>query len=426
MRVLLTGANGFIGSAVRAGLHAAGHEIVAATHSEAALPGVARIVALDLARAGAEDWLPHLAGVDAVVNTAGVLQDSPRDSTAGVHEKGADALFAACERAGIRRVIHFSAIGVDRATPTAFSRSKLAGDRALMARDLDWVILRPAVVVGRGAYGGSALFRGLASLPVLPVAPDTAPLQVVQREDVVRTVLFFLAPGAPARVALDLAGPEPLAMSEVVAAYRSWLGWPPARRWTVPGWLMKAMYRAGDLVALLGWRPPMRTTAMREIRRGAVGDPAPWIAATGIVPQSLPAALAAEPASVQERWFAQLYFAKPLVYGVLALFWIGTGIVSLGPGFEIGRAIMQAGGAGIFEIPGIVAGALADIAIGAAIAFRSTARLGLYGGIALSFAYMVIGTAMLPGLWIEPLGPMLKIFPIVALHLAALAIREDR
>ncbi len=93
-----------------------------------------------MARADPDTWQAHLAGVDALVNCAGVLQDSPRDSTK-VHASGAAALFAACERAGFRRVIHFSAIGVDRVAPTDFSRSKLKGDQDLMARDLDWVIL---------------------------------------------------------------------------------------------------------------------------------------------------------------------------------------------------------------------------------------------------------------------------------------------
>src|SRR6202045_1759170 len=91
--------------------------------------------------------------------------------TRGVHVDGIASLFAACEQTGVRRVEHFSTIGVDREAPTAFSRTKLEGDRRLMASDLDWIILRPSVVVGRPAYGGSALFRGLASLPVLPVMP---------------------------------------------------------------------------------------------------------------------------------------------------------------------------------------------------------------------------------------------------------------
>jgi uncharacterized protein YbjT (DUF2867 family) len=74
---------------------------------------------LDIADAtDPKDWWPHLVGVDAVVNCAGVLQDSPRDSTIGVHHDGAAALFLACEK-GVRRVVHVSAIGVDRASSRA-------------------------------------------------------------------------------------------------------------------------------------------------------------------------------------------------------------------------------------------------------------------------------------------------------------------
>src|SRR5207302_11426219 len=153
-------------------------------------------------------WLPHLDGVDAVVNCAGVLQDSPNDSTSMVDHHGIATLFAACEQLKIRRVIHFSAIGVDRQTPSNFSETKLSGDKALMERNLDWIILRPSVVIGRPAYGASALMRGLAALPAIPVMPNTGPLQIVLLEDVVRTVEYFLDPAAPTRRIVELAGPD--------------------------------------------------------------------------------------------------------------------------------------------------------------------------------------------------------------------------
>jgi nucleoside-diphosphate-sugar epimerase len=193
LRILLTGATGLIGRAVLVSLHGEGHAVVAvARNADAAarLPEAVACIALDIAKATSPaDWLPHLVGIDALVNCAGVLQDSPRDSTAGVHAEGAAALFAACERAGVRRVVQISAIGVDQGA-TAFARTKLAGDKALMARNLDWAILRPSVVVGRPAYGGSALFRALAALPILPRLADAGPLQIVQLDDLVRTVLF--------------------------------------------------------------------------------------------------------------------------------------------------------------------------------------------------------------------------------------------
>jgi uncharacterized protein YbjT (DUF2867 family) len=373
------------------------------------------------------DWVPHLDGVDAAINCAGVLQDGFSDSTAAAHARGPAALFSACEQAGIRRVIHVSAIGVDREAPTESSRSKAQSDRTLMATGLDWVILRPSVVVGRPAYGGSALFRGLAALPIVPHISGAGMLQVVQLDDVVDTVVYFLRPDAPRRVALDIAGLEPLDFNDVVAAYRSWYGWRPARQVRVPRWLMAVTCRLGDFAGRLGWRPPIRTTAQKEILRGAVGDPGPWIAMTGIVPRSLEQSFAATPAAVQERWFARLYLLKPVLLAVLSLFWIVTGLISLGPGWDMGVALMREGGVtGRGATAAVVAGALADLCIGIAIALRRTARPALWAAVALSLVYAVLGTLLVPRLWIEPLGPMLKIWPIVALHLAALAILEDR
>ena len=429
MRILLIGASGFIGSSVADRLRAAGHEIVGVVRRRGpAATGIEadRLVQLDIARTTADDWLAHLAGIDAVVNTAGVLQDSPTDSTHGVHAAGASALFEACERAGVRRVVHLSAIGVDRGGVSEFSRSKLAGDEALMRRDLDWVILRPSVVLGRSAYGAGAMFRGLAALPVLPVPDETGPLQVVHLDDLVDTIVFFVNPDAPARQAIEVAGPERLSFAEVVAAFRRWLGWRPAKVVRMPGWAAHAMYRLGDLVGRLGWRAPMRSTAKREIVRGAVGDSEEWTRLTGIEPRSLHDALGADPASVQERWFAQLYFLKPAVFVSLALFWTLTGLVSLGPGWQTGLGYMTAAGAEALAAPGVIAGALGDIVIGLGIAYRRTARPALYGAVLVTLLYLVAGTIFLPSLWADPLAPLLKTLPILALNLVALAILEDR
>jgi uncharacterized protein YbjT (DUF2867 family) len=422
LRVLLTGATGLIGSAVLARLQKEGHEVVAVAREL----GATRWLALDMAKAArAEDWVAHLAGIDAAVNCAGVLQDGPRDSTAGVHVAGAAALFAACEQAGVRRVIHVSAIGVDRDAATAFGRTKLAGDRDLMARDLDWVILRPSVVVGRAAYGGSALLRGLAALPVVPQLPDAGALQIVQLDDLVETIVHFLRPDAPVRVALEVVGPERLSVSDAVLAYRRWLGWDGAPVVRLPGWLARALSGLGDLAGLLGWRAPIRTTALRELARGAVGDGSTWRRITGIEPQALAQALARAPASVQERWFARLYLLKPLVLGTLALFWIASALLPFGPAWD---ATMRFRSDDWLNPRPLFAVALAvvGVGIGVAIAIRRIARGALLAALGLTIMEIVLGTIMAPEVWLDQRGLLMREVPLLALTLVALAILDER
>src|SRR5256885_16869258 len=120
-----------------------------------------------------------------------------------------------------------------------------------------------------------------------------------------------------------------------------WSACPPARCLALRQVLSIALYRLGDLGGLRGWRPPVRTNAAREIARGAIGDPEPWITLCGIRPRSLGDALTVEPASVQDKWFGPLYLIKPILFVVLSAFWIGTGLISLTVGYQAGVDLMR-------------------------------------------------------------------------------------
>jgi uncharacterized protein YbjT (DUF2867 family) len=431
MRILVIGAYGFIGSTVSARLVADGHEVVGAGRRIKAArerrPDM-HWIKIDLARARKpEHWSGHLAGIDAVVNCAGVLQDTPADSTHKVHVEGASALFTACTRASVRRAILISAVGVGPDANTRFARTKYVAEEALKGENLDWVILRPSLVVGHSTYGGMALVRALAAVPfVLPLARESATFQPVQVNDVAAAVSFFLRPDAPLRRTVEIAGPQRLTLAQIVAHYRRWLGLPVATLVRLPLIAAALVSWLGDAAGLLGWRPPLRTTSLRQLSHALARDPIEWTRITGIAPMRLETALALDPASAQDRWFARLYLLKPLVIAVLSLFWIATGVIALGPARPLVDDLSIEIGFGDWSGLAAVASGLVQLLLGIGIAIRATARAALLASLPVAAAYIVAGGLMRIGLWLDPLGPLVKMFPIIVLTAVALAILDDR
>ena len=123
MKIAVIGGSGLIGSTIVTRLALQGHSVFSLSRSPQL--NDLHAVKVDLSEATSPSyWIPHLKGFEAVINCAGVLQDSPGESTRMVHHQGVATLFAACEQLQIRRVIHFSAIGVDRETPERRRQTK--------------------------------------------------------------------------------------------------------------------------------------------------------------------------------------------------------------------------------------------------------------------------------------------------------------
>jgi len=181
------------------------------------------------------------------------------------------------------------------------------------------------------------------------------------------------------------------------------------------------------MASWLGWKPPIRSTAIRELRRGVEGDPHAWMKETGIKPLPAAQAVAAIPATVQEKWFARLYLLKALALVTLVIFWGASGAIALSTAFPAARQILLDHGFSFGLAQGVtIASSLLDISVGLLIAFRSTCRAGLIAGILVSLGYMTGSAVLTPDLWIEPLGALVKTGPAIVLMLFCLAILDDR
>ncbi|EKF17253.1 SDR family oxidoreductase [Nitratireductor pacificus] len=434
MRILVLGGYGFIGRAVMRRLAADGHAPVGLGRSAAA--GRHRAPQFDWIGAdiagllSPADWLPHLSGVDAVVNCSGALQSGGRDRLKPLQHDAMVALFQACGEAGVRRFVQISAPGAAPSAATEFLATKGMADAALRASSLDWIVLKPALVIDGNAYGGTALLRMLAAFPlVLPLVHAGARVGTVSMDDLTGLVARAVLPAFPARQEIDLVEAEPGTLREVVLSVRLWLGYPPPRAvLSLPGWAGSAVGRIADLLAWFGWRSPLRSTALRIIaEEGVGGDPQAFAALNGgAPPRALGETLAGLPATVQERWFARLFLALPLMVAVLALFWLLSGAIGMARSGAASALLADAGFTPLVAMIAVVGGSLADLALGAAVLFRPLARRACWGMVGVSLFYLLAGTLFLPHLWLDPLGPFLKVLPGLVLAWVLSLMLEER
>lgn len=429
MKVLVLGASGFIGSAVALELSRRGH----AVRAGARRPEKARrrLPHLDWVSADFDDltrvqaWAPLMTGVQAVVNCVGVLQDSVGDSVRLAHETAPSALFAACEVSGVRRVIHLSAVGVEADTP--YGRSKRVTEQALAATALDWTVLRPSLVLGEAPYGGTALLRALAAFPMFtPLVGGDQLFRPLAMADLTALIARLLETRTGVGQVLEVGGPEPLTLEELAGRYRQWLGFEPVPTFRSPRWAAMISLKFGDLAGRLGWPSAFRSTALQQMDFNVAGDSVAWTALAEHPPRAVAQALAERPATVADRWHARLYFVRPAAILSLAIFWIVTGVVTLGPGAPQALALVRDAGYGPLAWPCWFFGAWFDILAGLALLVRPlTARVALTMA-AVSVLYLIAGTFARPDLWHHPLGPWIKVLPMMALCLFVAATDARR
>jgi len=433
-KILVLGASGLIGRFVADDLRLRGFDVTAVARSLAASQQLSKhdlelpVMSMDAAS------LARLLGdraIDVVVNCIGVLQDGPGSDTGAVHRDFVVTLLQAIRDSGRAiRLVHISIPGTDDEDRTAFSRTKREAERLIAASGISHAILRPGFVVAPSAYGGSAMLRALAAFPLdLPAAESATPFQPVATGDIAATVAWLAERevGEANAVNWDLMQPQPVTLGGVIEQFRRALGTADWPRIVLPSFLLSLGAKLGDFSSFLGWMPPMRTTAIAELRRGVTGDPTPWMAATGIAPKTITDMIGRRSATIQEKWFSRLFLVKALVIASLALFWTASGFIALVISYDAAAGILRA-----HNFPAALVGpvtvitSLMDMCIGILIAIRRTSAFGLIAGIIASLGYMAGAAILTPDLWIEPLGALVKTGPAIVLMFVALLTLDNR
>ena len=215
MNILLTGASGYVGGHILKALQQNGHQVTACIHKKPV--DAEKNIRIDFSQMQtSDDWLPYLQNIDAVINSVGIIAETGRQHFDDLHYRAPKALFQACEKAGVKRVIQISALGADDKALVPYHLSKKAADDVLRETNLDWFILRPSLIYGEGG-ASFALFKKLSRMPVIMLFDDGEQmLQPVHISDVVATVLRALDEDVMPQQTIDVVGQAPL-------SYRQWM-----------------------------------------------------------------------------------------------------------------------------------------------------------------------------------------------------------
>lgn len=431
-KVLVLGGYGLIGFSVVQSLIAEGYNVVGLgrdTAKAAVAEPRCLWVKADIAKLTSPlDWLPIIQDVDIVVNASGALQTGLADNLTDLQDRSISALIEACEVSQVGSFIQISAPGALPNATTEFLRTKSAADERLRSSSLKWHILRPGLVISPNAYGGTALLRMLAAFPlVLPLVHADAKVSTVHIDDVTKAISLSINGVIPPGSDVDIAEMEPRTLRDVVLSFRRWLGYPePAYVVSLPRQVGSLVGKVSDVLGFMGWRSPLRSTAISVMGEGVETNSDEYVRLSGQTPKSLVDTLHCLPNTIQERWFAPIYLLMPIVLATLSLFWLASGLIGL---VQLDRASahMTSAGFGAFVSAfSVIAGAVIDICLGAAVLYRPTARLACLGMVAVTAIYLFSGSFLTPHLWMDPLGPLVKTIPAAVLALVGAVLVRSR
>lgn len=156
-----------------------------------------------------------LTGADAVVNCVGVMGRDGRNTVQSVNHEGAARVARIAAALGVRRMVHVSAIGASADAPSAYSRTKAAGEAAVRAAFPNAVILRPSILFGPEDSFFNRFARMATRSLVLPLFGAGTKFQPVYVDDVARAAELALT-GEAAPGVYELGGPDVMSFRELI------------------------------------------------------------------------------------------------------------------------------------------------------------------------------------------------------------------
>jgi nucleoside-diphosphate-sugar epimerase len=396
MKILLVGATGFIGKHIEEGLREVGYDVTASSRGF-----------IDFSTLQLDNRLVNsLQNFDIVVNTVGIIAESKSQTFEQMHTLAPIALFDACKKAGVRRVIHISALGSQSGT-TAYHTSKNRADVYLRESGLSYAILHPSVVYGDDGKS-TALFQALATLPLTPLVGDGSQiLQPISIEDLVATVVKAIN-SSDEKIELNMVGAKPVSYRELLETFRKWLGYRSTKSVSVPTF-------GTDVIGKVLGEPTVNHDNIIMLNQGNSADVQPLADFLGYRPIGFKENFEQKEAHHAQKLYASLYLIRPLLRLIIGFVWIWSGVVSafLYPQAQALELLHEIGIPEGLDIYMLYTASFLDIALGVLTIMGCCLRGLLSLQMVVIVVYTLLLTLLAPYHWLHPFGPVLKNIPLV-------------
>jgi uncharacterized protein YbjT (DUF2867 family) len=223
--VCILGGSGFVGHYLAEALTKRGIEIRVLTRQPARARDLLVLPSTEVEQADVHDsaqLIHQFTGMDAVINLVGVLHDGrDNDSFYSAHVDLADKVVDACAQAGVRRLLHMSALKADPQGPSAYLRSKGKGEETVregaLKQGIAATIFRPSIIFGPGDRFLNRFAQLVKLSPVIPLGCPNARFQPVFVEDVARAFAECLDDRDSLGRTYDLCGPHTYTLKQLVS-----------------------------------------------------------------------------------------------------------------------------------------------------------------------------------------------------------------
>ncbi len=286
MKVFVTGGTGFVGGFILRRLLDDGHEVVALARPDSER-GVAHLPdGVQTARADVlgPDLSDQMEGVDAVIHLVGIIREYPRRGVTfrSLHVEATQNVVRAMEKAGVKRLVHMSALGAGPEGATDYFATKWEAEKAVKESGLEWTVMKPSVIFGPGDEFVNMLAGQVRLAPVVPVMGDGRyQMQPVSAADVAEGFVKSLSMPESAGKSFEVGGPDRLTYLEIIDAIGAALGKGPRPKLRFPLWLM------GPIIRMMGGFDffPVTEGQLKMLLMSNVCDPGPYFEFFNISPK---------------------------------------------------------------------------------------------------------------------------------------------